>query len=492
MSYLLVIDQGTTSSRAIIFNSQGDIKSFTQQEVKQYFPQSGWVEQQPEQIWHSVLTTCHQALANSQLTIKQIAGIAITNQRETTLIWNKTTGQTIYPAIVWQDRRTQNYCQTLKQQGHEPLIQRKTGLVLDPYFSASKIVWLLANVPKAKQQALAGQLVFGTMDTYLLWRLTQCKVHKTDATNASRTLLFNIHQQRWDEELIKLFAIPASLLAEVEDNTADFGYSYPDFLGEAKPVVAMAGDQQAALIGQGCLQRGMSKSTFGTGCFVLQNTGSQPVQSNNRLLTTTAYRIQGNPCYGLEGSIFMAGATIQWLRDGLHLINQAQDSEQLARQTTDMQGVYLVPAFTGLGAPYWQANARGAILGLSCNSGIKEVVTAGLASVCYQVKDLIMAMAKDGAEVTHMRVDGGMVTNNWLLEFLAGLLNIQVDRPFITETTALGGAYLAALQLGLLPSLDRISQQWHVERTFMPSMNSTRRQQLYQGWLAAVKQVLTE
>ena len=491
--YLLAIDQGTTSSRAIVFSAQGLPVTSAQQEFKQYFPKDGWVEHDGEEIWLTTLKVCREALQNSGLQASEIAAIGITNQRETTLVWDAATGTPIHPAIVWQDRRTADYCAGLKDKGHEAAVAAKTGLLIDPYFSATKIRWILDTVPGARERAERGELRFGTVDSFLLWRLTDGRSHKTDATNASRTLLFNIHSQQWDQELLDLFEIPRSLLPEVLDCAADFGTTSAELLGAAIPVLGMAGDQQAALIGQACFQPGMVKSTYGTGCFMIQNTGTTPVASQHRLLTTVGYRLNGQTTYAVEGSIFVAGAAVQWLRDGIKLISHARDTEALAEATGDACGVYLVPAFTGLGAPYWDPRARGAIFGLTRDTGIKEIVTAGLQSVCYQTCDLLEAMRRDGAAApSALRVDGGMVVNNWVMQFLADILGVPVERPEVTETTALGVAYLAGLQLGLYASLDDIARMWHRDRRFEPRMGEAHRTRLYEGWLDAVKRVRSE
>lgn len=491
--YLLAIDQGTTSSRAIVFSAQGLPLASAQREFKQYFPQDGWVEHDAEEIWLSILEVCREALASKGLKAEEVLAIGITNQRETTLVWDAATGTPIHPAIVWQDRRTADYCAGLKAAGHEARVTDKTGLLIDPYFSATKLRWILDQVPGARERAARGELRFGTVDSFLLWRLTGGKAHRTDASNASRTLLFNIHEQRWDDELLALFDIPRSLLPEVLDCAAEFGTTEPGLLGAAIPVLGMAGDQQAALIGQACFRPGMVKSTYGTGCFMIQNTGDTPVRSRNRLLTTVGYRLNGKVTYAVEGSIFVAGAAVQWLRDGIKLIGHARDSEALAEQTGDACGVYLVPAFTGLGAPYWDPKARGAIFGLTRDTGIKEIVTAGLQSVCYQTRDLLEAMRQDGAaEPSALRVDGGMVVNNWVMQFLADILGVPVERPVVTETTALGVAYLAGLQAGLYRDLDEIAGHWHREQPFAPRMAGAHRDRLYAGWLDAVKRVRSE
>jgi glycerol kinase len=490
-TYLLAIDQGTTSSRAILFSHEGQIVASSQQEFAQYFPEDGWVEHEPAEIWGSVLQTCRDVIAKAGIRPQHIAAIGITNQRETTLVWDRKTGKPLYNAIVWQDRRTATYCESLRQQGLEPLISEKTGLLIDPYFSATKIRWILQQVPGARERAERGELAFGTVDAYLLWHLTGGREHRTDATNASRTLLFNIQTQQWDEELLDLFGIPASLLPEVMDSSDDFGHLDAELLGAEIPVYGIAGDQQAALFGQTCFREGMAKSTYGTGCFLMLNTGLKALKSEHRLLTTVAYRLNGVPTYALEGSIFVAGATIQWLRDGLQLIRGASDAEPLAEQTSLDHGVYLVPAFTGLGAPHWDPNARGAIFGLTRDTGIKEIVTAGLQSVCYQTKDLQKAMESDGVRPVALRVDGGMVANNWLLNYLADILGATVDRPQIIETTALGVAYLAGLKAGIFDSLASLEKLWQCERRFEPTMDKARRDGLYEGWKKAVSRVQT-
>ncbi len=488
--YLLAIDQGTTSSRAILFDARGARLAMGQQEFTQHYPHDGWVEHDAEEIWSTTLAVCRAALAKNGDAVRRIAGIGITNQRETTVVWERATGKPIYRAIVWQDRRTAELCEKLRAAGHESVVSAKTGLLLDPYFSASKIAWILDHVPGARERAERGELAFGTIDSFLLWRLTGGASHCTDATNASRTLLFDIHRQQWDDELLALFRVPRALLPQVRDCAAEFGHTVPALLGTAIPVRGMAGDQQAALIGQGCFAPGMVKSTYGTGCFLVMNTGAQVVQSKNRLLATVGYRLNGQTTYALEGSIFVAGAAVQWLRDGLQLIKSAAETEALARSTGDAGGVYLVPAFTGLGAPYWDPHARGAIFGLTRDTGIGQIVTAGLQSVCYQTADLMRAMTSDGAQPPQaLRVDGGMVVNNWVVQFLADILGVEVDRPVVTETTALGAAYLAGLQAGVFDSTDQITQFWQCERRFLPQMTPERRQVLYAGWLDAVRRV---
>ena len=488
-AFILAIDQGTTSSRAIMFNEASEVLAVAQQEFPQHFPQDGWVEHDPEDIWSSTLAVTRQAIAEAGIDAAQVTAIGITNQRETTVIWDRVTGEPIHNAIVWQDRRTADYCESQRAAGLETLVTAKTGLLLDPYFSATKVKWLLDNVAGARARAERGELAFGTIDSFLLWRLTGGQSHKTDATNASRTMLFNIHDQTWDAELLAELDIPAALLPQVEDSAADFGMAQASLFGAAIPIAGMAGDQQAALIGQCCFEDGMTKSTYGTGCFVIMNTGSLAVKSTSKLLTTVAYRLNGQVTYGLEGSIFIAGAAVQWLRDGLGLIKHAAETEAIATAHPDARGVYLVPAFTGLGAPYWDANARGAILGLTRDTGIADIVTATLQSVCYQTRDLMDAMAGDGVKPTALRVDGGMVANDWIAQCLADLVPIPVVRPRVTETTALGAAYLAGLQSGVFASASVLAEQWRQEQEFLPQMPEAQSMALYEGWQAAVARV---
>ena len=488
-AFILAIDQGTTSSRAIMFNEASEVLAVAQQEFPQHFPQDGWVEHDPEDIWSSTLAVTRQAIAEAGIDAAQVTAIGITNQRETTVIWDRVTGEPIHNAIVWQDRRTADYCESQRAAGLETLVTAKTGLLLDPYFSATKVKWLLDNVAGARVRAERGELAFGTIDSFLLWRLTGGQSHKTDATNASRTMLFNIHDQTWDAELLAELDIPAALLPQVEDSAADFGMAQASLFGAAIPIAGMAGDQQAALIGQCCFEDGMTKSTYGTGCFVIMNTGSLAVKSTSKLLTTVAYRLNGQVTYGLEGSIFIAGAAVQWLRDGLGLIKHAAETEAIATAHPDARGVYLVPAFTGLGAPYWDASARGAILGLTRDTGIADIVTATLQSVCYQTRDLMDAMAGDGVKPTALRVDGGMVANDWIAQCLADLVPIPVVRPRVTETTALGAAYLAGLQSGVFASTSVLAEQWRQEQEFLPQMPEAQSMALYEGWQAAVARV---
>ena len=491
-SYLLTIDQGTTSSRAILFDRTGTLCRQAQQEFPQIYPREGWVEHDPNDIWTTTLLVCRQVLKDAGLTAADVAAIGITNQRETTILWDRATGEPVYNAIVWQDRRTAEFCQTLKDAGWEPIFSAKTGLVLDPYFSATKIRWILDNVDGVRQRAERGELAFGTVDSFLLWRLTGGQVHATDASNASRTLVFDIHQQQWDSELLDKLSIPSSLLPEVKNCAADFGCSHASLFGERIPISAIAGDQQAALFGQACFEPGMVKSTYGTGCFMVMNTGLVAATSHNRLLTTVAYRLDDVTTYALEGSIFMAGATIQWLRDGIGVIASVEETETLAQRADEGQQVYLVPAFTGLGAPYWDPHARAAILGMTRDTGVAEIVKAGLESVAYQTRDLLEAMRKDATgELGELRVDGGMVVNDWLVQRLADISGTTVDRPRINETTALGVAYLAGLEQGLFDTMSTISTLWQRDRIFQPQWDESQRDKAYQGWLQAVHRVKT-
>ena len=488
--HILAIDQGTTSSRSIIFSPKGSIDAIAQQEFSQKYPKDGWVEHDPEEIWESVVSTLKEVFNKCSLTPSDIAAVGITNQRETTLVWNKNTGEPVYPAIVWQDRRTAQLCRDLSED--EELVSHiteSTGLLLDPYFSATKVAWILDYVEGASQQAEDGELLIGTVDTFLIWRLTGGESHKTDATNASRTMLFDINNQCWDERLLDKFNIPRSMLPEVMDCAADFGVTKEDIIGRVIPIQGVAGDQQAALVGQACFEKGMAKRTYGTGCFMILNTGDAPLQSKNRLLTTVGYRLNGKTTYALEGSIFMAGATVQWLRDGLKLIDDAAESEALAQRARQDNGVFLVPAFTGLGAPYWDPDARGAILGLTRDTGISEIVAAGLQSVCYQTKDLQKAMECEGARPTTIRVDGGMSRNDWVMGFLSDILGAEVERPEITETTALGAAFLAGLQAGVFNSIDDLTHCWKSDSVFTPRLTKQERDQAYDGWKAAVDRI---
>lgn len=487
--FLLAIDQGTSSSRSVIFDHDTVVCSSAQQEFEQIYPQPGWVEHDPEAIWSSVRAVTTSAMTKANATAGDITAIGITNQRETTLIWDRASGECVYNAIVWQDRRTADHCRDLRGDGLEATIASKTGLRVDPYFSATKIAWILDNVAGVRERAEAGELAFGTIDCFLLWRLSGGKEHATDASNASRTMLYNIHRQEWDDELLEVFNIPRELLPTVKDCAADFGIATDDCLGGSVPVLGIAGDQQAALIGQAGLQYGMTKSTYGTGCFVIANTGAKPLASEHKLLTTIAMRLDGTVTYGLEGSVFVAGSALQWLRDELGVIQSAAESEQIATRTGVVDDVVVVPAFTGLGAPHWDPDARGAILGLTRGSGRDQIVTATIQSVAYQTRDLIDAMAEDGISPTVIRVDGGMVANDWFLQFLADILDIAVERPDNVESTVLGVAYLAAYKAGVLQSSDQISDYWRREARFDPSMSDDQREHLLSGWRAAVGRI---
>ena len=491
---ILAIDQGTTSSRAIVFDLKGTAVAVAQQEFTQIFPADGWVEHDPQEIWQTTLQVCRQAIRAAEASAAgQVICIGITNQRETTVLWERDSGQPIGNAIVWQDRRTADICRQLKAGNEEPGVSAKTGLLLDPYFSASKLSWLLNQDSSLRKRAEQGKLAFGTIDTFLLWHLTGGKVHATDATNASRTMLFNIHENRWDEELLQLFKVPAAILPEVRDCASDFGTTEKGLFERQFTIGGIAGDQQAATIGQACFHQGMVKSTYGTGCFALLNTGKTAVNSQHRLLTTIAYRLQGQTTYALEGSIFVAGAAVQWLRDGLKLISSAAETETLAQGLESNRGVYLVPAFTGLGAPHWDPHARGALFGLTRDTGIAELVRATLESVCYQTHDLMTAMIADsGVTLNALRVDGGMVANNWLTQFLADLLDLPIQRPAITETTALGAAFLAGLQQGLFSSFAELENCWQLQAEFKPQMGQAQREQLLKGWQTAVERVLLQ
>ncbi len=487
--HILAIDQGTTSSRAIVFDSSGRPVATAQKELPQIFPKPGWVEHDPEEIWRATVEVCRGALAKAKLEARDLAGIGITNQRETTVVWDRATGKPVHNAIVWQDRRTSEHCAELKKAGHEKMVSEKTGLLLDPYFCATKIAWILKHVAGARAAAEKGALAFGTIESFLLWRLSGGKVHASDATNASRSLLLDIRKGTWDPELCKLLEVPASMLPTVVDCAHEHGVATTDILGAPVPVLGMAGDQQAATIGQACIKPGMVKATYGTGCFALLNTGSIAVHSRSRLLTTIAYQLNGQRTYALEGSIFIAGAAVQWLRDGLRLIEKSADVEALAKKANREHGVYVVPAFVGLGAPYWDAEARGAILGLTRNSGPAEIAAATLDSVCYQTRDLVEAMRGDGAQIVELRVDGGMVANDPLMQRLADTVGTPVERPKVTETTALGAAFLAGLQAGLWPSLDALSATWALDRAFKPDEGAASRDRRYAGWHDAVRRV---
>lgn len=490
-SFLLAIDQGTTSSRAIIFNANGTPISQHQIDLVQSFPRSSWVEQDANEMWQNTVMCCREALKKSQLSAKQIAAVGISNQRETTIIWDKKTGQPIYPAIVWQDRRTSEMCQKISREKIATKLPEKTGLLLDPYFSATKIMWLLEEIPQAREKAERGELAFGTVDTFLLWKLTRGKSHATDATNASRTLLFNIHTHQWDKEILQALQIPENLLPTVLDNCAHFGDMDKEILGAIIPITGIAGDQQAATVGQTCFQPGMVKSTYGTGCFMLLNTGKEAIFSKNNLLTTIAYRINGETTYGLEGSIFSAGTTIKWLRDTLKLIPTAAETETLAASIPDTEGVYLVPAFTGLGAPHWDPNARAALFGLTRKSGVAHIARAALEAVCYQTRDLLDLMKTMQTKHFTLRVDGGMTVNNWLLQFLADILQAEVQRPQCVEISALGAAFLAGLQAGVYQSLEEIAKLWHFNKSFKPMMKQDLADQYYRGWQVVINKLIS-
>ncbi len=481
---IISIDQGTTSTRAVVFSDKGELIGFEQKEFAQIFPNDGWVEHNPEEIWQSVVQVLNESIKRFNLITSDIASIGITNQRETVVIWEKKTGKPIYNAIVWQDRRTSDFCDSLKDS--QDLIQRKTGLTVDPYFSASKVNWILDKVKGARQRAENGELLFGTIDSFLIWKLTEGRDHKTDASNASRTMLFNIEDNNWDEELLSLFDVPSNLLPTVCDNSYDFGYT--ELLGGKVSIGGVAGDQQSALIGQCCFDVGEVKSTYGTGCFMMVNTGNEIIQSSNKLLSTIAYRLEGKTTYALEGSIFVAGSAIQWLRDGLNFFENAYESEDLALRAKDNSKIIVVPALTGLGAPYWDADARGAIFGLTRDTGIPEITKAVLESVAYQTKDLLEAMKKDNASFNTIKIDGGMVANDWFAQELSNTLEVKVLRPSVIETTSLGAAYLAGLHSGLFNTLSSVKENWSIEKEFKPLKNSNG----YLEWKEAVNKVLTD
>lgn len=490
MTKILAIDQGTTSSRAIVFDDGLRPSATGQMEFTQHFPKSGWVEHDPEEIWSSTVHSCRAALNGVE--VDDIAAIGITNQRETVIVWDRETGAPVCNAIVWQDRRTSESCSELRQRGLEAMVSEKTGLLLDPYFSSTKIAWILSNIEGARQAAEDGRLMFGTVDSYLVWRLTGGKSHVTDATNASRTMLYNIETGDWDDDLLELFSIPRSMMPEVLDCAADFGKTDPSLFGKALPIQGVAGDQQAATVGQACFQPGMLKSTYGTGCFALLNTGSARVHSRNRLLSTIAYRIAGKTTFALEGSIFIAGAVVQWLRDKLGFVAQANEAAALAEKADPEQRVYVVPAFTGLGAPYWDADCRGAIYGLTRNSGRAELAKAALQSVAFQTRDLYEAMAADAPASGNstLRVDGGMAASDWTMQAVADQLNAPVDRPAVTETTALGAAYLAGYGKGICPSPDEFAKIWSLEKRFAPKIGETERESDYREWKDAVRRTI--
>ena len=485
---LLALDQGTTSSRAIVFEPDGTVLASSQYDFPQIYPADGWVEHDPADIWKITLQCARDVLCQAG---DDVAVVGITNQRETTLLWDRATGEPLYNAIVWQDRRTAEHCARIREQGHEREICARTGLLVDAYFSATKIAWILDNVPAARTRARRGELAFGTVDCFLVWKLTAGRVHATDASNASRTMLFNIHTQSWDDHLLTLFDIPASLLPDVRDSADDYGATDSAVLGAALPIGAVVGDQQGALFGQACFHPGMVKSTYGTGCFMIMNTGHDPVTSHNRLLTTVGYRLDGETTYALEGSIFNAGTAIQWLRDSLQLIDHVGRIDDLIATTSGNHGVYMVPAFTGLGAPHWDPHARGALFGITRDTGIAHFVRAALEAVCYQTRELVEAMTADsGQPLEALRVDGGMTTNQWMLQFLANILDTVVEKPAVTETTALGAAWLAGLQHGIFASTDEVASRWRVCRRFDGcGMESARRKALVDGWNDAIDRV---
>jgi len=485
--HLLALDQGTTSTRAIVFDADGAARGTAQIELPQIFPQPGWVEHDPEEIWRASQEVMRRAVDQARLTAADIAAIGITNQRETTVLWDRETGKPIHNAIVWQDRRTAEWCRRMKARLGDAALGRRTGLLFDAYFSASKIAWVLDHVAGARRAAQQGRLAFGTVDSFLLWRLTGGRRHVTDATNASRTMLFNLDRQDWDDELLHEFRVPRAILPEVRDSAGEFGAT--NLLGHPVPIAGVAGDQHAATVGQACFKPGMIKSTYGTGCFAVLNTGAKRVRSRHRLLTTLAYRLGGRPTFALEGSIFVSGATVQWLRDQLKVIGTAAESEAHASAVDGTGGVYLVPAFAGLGAPHWDPDARGALVGLTRDAGIPQIVRAGLEAVAYQTRDLMAAMKADGARPAALRVDGGMVVNDWMMQFLADQLGLPVERPVVTETTAWGAACLAGLGAGVFGSTAEIAQRWRRQRVFKPQANKTRRDSLYAGWLDAVRRV---
>lgn len=485
--YILALDQGTTSSRAIIFDKQGSILSIAQKEFKQYFPRAGWVEHDANEIWSSQLSVATEAIIKAGLSVENIAAIGITNQRETTVVWERSTGKPIYNAIVWQDRRTATFCEELKAKGHETLIKQKTGLVIDSYFSGTKLKWILDNVPGAREKARNGELAFGTIDTWLLWNLTKGQVHATDVSNASRTMLCNIHTLEWDGELQEILDIPGNILPQIRSSSEVYGSTQNILTAKNIPIAGIAGDQQAALFGQMCTLPGMVKNTYGTGCFMLMNTGEKPVYSNNNLLTTVAWKVNGITQYALEGSVFIAGAVVQWLRDGLGIIRKSSEVEVLAAKVKDSDGVYMVPAFTGLGAPHWNADARGTMFGITRGTTAGHIARAALESIAYQTMDVLKAMEADsGIAIKELRVDGGATSNDFLMQFQADILNTKVLRPTVTETTALGAAYLAGLAVGYWENIQSIQEQWQINQVFEPVLDAGTRKLLITGWQKAV------
>ena len=488
--FIISIDQGTTSSRAILFNIKGRPVYSSQKEFTQYFPKSGWVEHNPEEIWNTTKKTLKDVINKSKRLKGSVLAIGITNQRETTVLWDKKTGRTVYNAIVWQDRRQAEFCKKLKKQNKETMIFNKTGLPIDSYFSGTKIKWILDNVPKAKKLMNKKQLLFGTIDSFLIWRLTKGKVHATDATNASRTMIYNISTNKWDDSILKILKIPKHILPEVKNCSDDFGFTHPSITEKTIPITGVVGDQQSASIGQCCFDPGSLKSTYGTGAFVLLNTGNKKIYSKNRLLTTIAYRIKGKTTYAMEGSIFIAGAGVQWLRDRMKFFKKAKDTEKIIKSLKDNKDVYLVPAFTGMGAPYWNQNARGVLSGLTRDTGPKEIVRSTIESVAYQTHDLFEAMKHDGLRPKIVKVDGGMVMNNWFAQFLSDVVNVKVLRPKVHETTALGAAFMAGLKIGTYKSLKDISKNWSLDKKFLPKMKKNSRNVLLSGWTRAIKRAL--
>jgi len=489
--FIISIDAGTTSNRSILFDLKGKPIFSSQKEFTQYFPKNGWVEHDPEEIWRTTIKTLKDVIKKARSLRGEVLTIGITNQRETTVLWDKKNGKTVYKAIVWQDRRTEDYCKKLRKQNKDTTIFNKTGLLIDPYFSGTKIKWILENIPKAKQLMNRNQLLFGTIDSFLIWRLTKGKVHATDATNASRTMIYNISSNKWDEAILKLLKINKNILPKVKDCADDYGQTHPSITEKSIPINGVVGDQQAATIGQCCFEPGSLKSTYGTGAFVLLNTGNKKIYSKNRLLTTIAYRIKGKTTYAMEGSIFIAGAGVQWLRDRMKFFKKASETEKLVKSLKDNNNIYLVPAFTGLGAPHWDANARGVLTGITRDTNPREIVRATIEAVAYQTYDLFEAMKHDGLRPKIVKVDGGMVMNNWFSQFLSDIVNVKVLRPNVQETTAAGAAFMAGLQIGVYKSLKDISKIWHLDKKFSPSMNNKSRNQLLKGWSSAIKKTLT-
>ena len=488
--FIISIDAGTTSNRSILFDLNGKPVFSSQKEFTQYFPKNGWVEHDPDEIWKTTIKTLKDVIKKVKRLKGEVLTIGITNQRETTVLWDKQSGKPIYNAIVWQDRRTEDFCKKLRKQNKDTTIFNKTGLLIDPYFSGTKIKWIIDNIPKAKQLINKKQLLFGTIDSYLIWKLTKGKMHATDATNASRTMIYNISSNKWDDSILKLFKIPKNILPIVKDCSDDYGYTHSSLTGKPIPINGVVGDQQAATIGQCCFEPGSLKSTYGTGAFVLLNTGNKKIYSKNRLLTTIGYRIKGKTTYAMEGSIFIAGAGVQWLRDRMKFFKKAPETEKIVKSLKDNNGIYLVPAFTGLGAPHWNANSRGVLSGITRDTSPKEIVRAIIEAVAYQTHDLFEAMKHDGLRPRIVRVDGGMVMNNWFSQFLSDIVNVKVLRPKVQETTALGAAFMAGLQIGVYKSLKDISKKWHLDKKFSPKMKNKSRSMLIKGWEKAVKRAL--